>query len=167
MFALDLLGRHVHGCPNHRSRSGMPLASDNLGDAEVHQDGLPHDIDHQIGWFNIAVDHPALVGVVHCIANVSNILDGLGDGYFSPTCVEPFKMVLDRFSGHKLQHHIIVIIIAVEVIDLDDVGVAQLCYGCSLFLEALDEVRIAGEMRVDHLDGHHPLQIGVLGLVHR
>ena len=49
--------------------------------------------------------------------------------------------------------------------DLHHVGVIEHREGAGLTLEALGELRDAGQLGVDDLDGHHPVQLRLPGLV--
>ena len=76
-------------------------------------------------------------------------------------------MVLQGLAGHELLHHVVQVVVVVEIEDLDDMRVAQLGDGGGFFFEAGEELGIARQVRVDHLDRHDAFQVGVVGLVNR
>jgi hypothetical protein len=55
----------------------MLLASQDFGDAEIHQDGLAQDGKHDVGRFDIAVNQAALVRIVNRVANPGCVSDNV------------------------------------------------------------------------------------------
>jgi hypothetical protein len=58
----------------------MPLASYNLGDPKIHKDGFPHQVQHNIGRFDVAMNHPTPVGIIDRITDIRHILNSFDDG---------------------------------------------------------------------------------------
>jgi hypothetical protein len=56
-----------------------------------------------------------------------------------------------------LQHHkVIFILIVIEVVDLDDMVMAQLGHSGGFLLEAADEIPLVGKVWVDDLNRNFP-----------
>ena len=164
-LAADQLGRQVEGGAHHGAGGGVGIGANDLDDAEIHQDGLVVDVDHDVGGLDIAVDEAAAVGVTGCLGDVAGIGNRLLQGQLAPGAVQAAQALLQRLAGHELLHHVVQVLVVVEVEDLHDVRVAQLGDGGGFLLEAGDELGIARQVRVDHLDRHDALQVGVVGFV--
>ncbi len=99
----------------------MSPKRDHPGDAEVGQDGLFAIDEEDVGGLDVAMHHAALVGVVERVGNRGPDVDGLL-GLKRPLQ----QPILERRAIDELHHHVVEIelIVVVEVVDLDDVGVA-------------------------------------------
>jgi len=75
-FAANLLGRNVGRRADDGPSGGVVLPAEDLRHAEVHEDGLARGVDHHVGRFEVAVDHAALVSVMHGIAHGGHDADG-------------------------------------------------------------------------------------------
>ena len=166
-----LLGRDVHGRPHHHARHGEGLAVigvsvHHLGDAEVEdlqQHGLA--VHHEdVLRFEIPVDDPAIVGGLQAGADLHQVgehLPGrelalLGDDLAQ---LEPVEVSHDIEQPAIFQPAV--------VIHLDDVGVLDVRERLGFVVEALRDARVVGEMVSQHLDGHLPPDLRMLGPVHR
>ena len=69
----------------------------------------------------------------------------------------------ERLPADVLHRQVVTVLVAVEVEDVDDVGVVQLRGDPGLGDEHLDEARVVGERRADPLDDH--LLLEALGAV--
>ena len=79
-LAPGLLGTHVGRRPQKLAvhRQGA-LAGIPGGQAEVGDAGLALRVDQEIGWFQVAVDHPALVREVERLGHAGDQLGGLAE----------------------------------------------------------------------------------------
>src|SRR5215216_1244403 len=150
-LAADDLRRHVTRRPYYRARGGMTIAAQDFDDPKIHQDGLAMHVEHDVGRLNIPVYHAALVGIAYGIADIDRIVDRIFDRKLPSHICQTLQAVLKRLPGDELEHHVIDAVI-VEVVDLDDVGVAQAgdCRGFTL--EALHKGWICRKVGMDQFD---------------
>ena len=164
-LAPGLLGREVgggsHHCPGLGQAGGGP-GTRHQGDAEVGDLHVPVGAQQHVLWFDIAVDDPRSVGE----GQRSSHLEGHGGGRFG---VEGAAAGNDRrqaVPADVLHDDEVAVPLASPVVDADDVGVAQPGCGVGLAPQALGESGIVGELRVQHLECHVPVQLPVAGQVH-
>ena len=73
---------------------------------------------------------------------------------------------LKRLPGDVFHHHVMQVALDVKVVDLHDVRVMQLGHGLRLALEAVEKIRGLGQVRVEDLDRHQPLEPRLKGPVY-
>ena len=64
ILTLNLFRRHVKRRPDNRSGRGLNFATDNLGNAKVHQDGMALLVEHDIRRLDVTVDHLSLMRIM-------------------------------------------------------------------------------------------------------
>src|SRR5512136_2887922 len=74
-------------------------------------------------------------------------------------------MPFEVLSWHELHYHIEGFAFYIEVVRLDNAGMAQPRHDLGLAPEALEEPRVTGQVGMDQLDGHIAFQSGVEGFV--
>ncbi len=161
--ALDLLRRHVGGCPDHGSggRQTAHLA-DHLGDAEVEDLGLALGGDEHVVGLQVAVHDAAAV----CRTNRrQQLLDQVErDVHSEPAAVvEP---VAQRAAFDVLHDDEKRVALGVEVVDADDAGMVESRHRGRFTLETGTEVLVLGVALGQHLDGHGKAQTRVHSRVH-
>ncbi len=161
-----LLGSHIRRGAHQRAGCGVFDAGYQLGNAEVGEDDAARAIQHDVGRFDVAVDHIALVGVGERRADILNDADGLGQRQALALRGVFFQSILERAAVNKLHHHVIRRAVVIEVVDLNDVGVAQCADVLGLAREAAEEVRVFGQERVHEFDGHVAVEAGLIGFVY-
>ena len=70
LLALDLLGRHVLGRPDHHAGARDPLGLDRAGDPEIHDPGVAVAVDHDVLGLEVAVDDAQAVGFRQALADL-------------------------------------------------------------------------------------------------
>jgi hypothetical protein len=160
-----LLRRHVVGRPDdHPGPRERARRLEGLGDAEVGEHHLAVVVEHDVGGLHVAVHDAALVRVPQGASGFpQHPLDVVG----GEGLLLLLQHVLERGAGDVLHHEIVEPAFALDAVDRDDVGVVELGGGLRLLLEALDDVRVLGDVGRQDLDGHLPVQGQVLGEEHR
>ena len=157
--ALHLLGGEVLGGAQHRAL-GRVVGVGDLGDAEV---GDHHPVvvgEEDVGRLDVPVDEPGPVRGLQRLGDSGGDLHGLGRS--EATFV--VEVAAQRDPPHQLHDDGLVAVAAVRVVDGDDRRVGQAGGGDGLAAEALDEVLVAGQVGVEDLDGHRPVEDLVVGL---
>ena len=121
------------------------------GDAEVHHLHLAGVGEHDICWFDIAVNNPGFVRGLQCIGyrfeNIRRFLGGqssvLANDISQGAAVDPLHD--DIWDGHAIQLGF------AGVINRHDIGVIQLARVLGLAVKALTEVDVARHFRAEHL----------------
>ena len=159
---LDLLRRHVTERSDQRAGHGqVALGVPHLGDPEVHHLGRPVGQDHDVGRFQVPVDHAHLVGV----ADGGEDLLGDPDRFRNGKNPGPVHQASERLPLEELHHQERLARLLLERVDRGDSGVGQPRLGPGLVLEPLDHLRVLGQLRRHHLESDDPAEVHVLGLV--
>ena len=163
LAAGGLLGRHVGGRSHQGPGYGQGRLAARLCQAEIgdFRDSLLGD--ENVARLDVTVDDPLGVGVVQALEDLGDNGDrdrerqhlGLGDE------------VLERLAVHELHRDKVDLALGPEVDHVDDVLVLQAGRALGLPLEAEDEFLILGQVGVQLLDRHHPVERGLDRLVER
>ena len=109
--------------------------------------------------FDVPVNHPTVVGVVH----------GPGDaqaddqGHVHRQRAFLFEQVVEIDALHVLQHHEAVLAFTDEVVDVDDVLVLQRGDGLRFALETHRHLFLVGVLTLELLDGDFPAEALLVG----
>ena len=131
-----------------------------LGDPEVGED-RPIPFEEDIGGLHIAVDDPLRVGVIERASDLLHQIERRREA------AEALQALIQRAPGDQFGHEVEGAVIVAEVVDAEDVGVAQARGDPRLLAEALHEGRVARQARVDQLDRHEAIERGLIGAAHR
>ncbi len=124
------------------------------GDAEVGDLHLTVGADEDVGRLDVAVHHAAAVGEAERGGDLAGDLRGL---HRADVAVGP-QDVGERAALHVLHRHEVGVGVLAPVVHADDVGVVEVGRRLRLAAEALDEVRVDGELGEQHLDRHRPVE---------
>ncbi len=155
-----LLGRHVAHRPHGRPFLSDQGGSRDPGQPEVHDLGLALRRDHDVGALDVPVDDPFDVGFLEPFGDLSRDLQGLFE--LERARVDPLPQALAFDIGHGDEGPVLGL---VEVVDRADVGMVQGRGRFSLLPEPVPDLANVGQLRRQELQGHRPLEPGVLGLV--
>jgi hypothetical protein len=136
------------------------LGSEHPRDAEVHHlDGarLGH---HHVGGLQIAVDDARAVRVGERIEHLHAEMGGLR----RVDRPDPLGQVVQGLAPHVLHDHQQLVLLAMELVDGGDAGMAQASQRHRFGAEAFEHVRV-GDIRVQDLDGDLAVEGLVLGQV--
>ena len=160
-FALRLFGRHVLGRPHHDARARELLVGLHLlREAKVHHHRPAIGRDDDVPGFQVAVDDPLLVRVV---GRIGNILQN-GD------CAARRELAFcdelrERPTLDEVHREVVPALLHVELMDRDDVGVAQARGGGSLLEEAF-HLLVGGSLAGDeNFQRDDTVQLRVVRLV--
>ncbi len=158
---LRLLGGEVGGGPDHRARPGQLLGVVQRScDAEV---GDPHraiGCQHDVARFYVTV------------VDACGMSHGEGRGRFgddlggTPRQQRSFGSgdVTERASFDQLHDHVVGVAVLTEVVDADDVGMAQVGGRLGLATETRREGPVRSEVRMQDLDRHRSAEGEILRL---
>jgi hypothetical protein len=147
--ALDLLGGQVLGGTHHRAVAGEVGALRRFGDAEVGDQNPTVARQQDVGRLDVAVDEAAGVGGTEGIGHLG------ADGEYGVELEGPVLVEVGPHGGadHQLHDDGVDAVLGEGVVDRDDGGVGQPGGGDGLAPESLDEGMVAGQVRVEDLDG--------------
>jgi len=131
-----------------------------LRNAEIQELDVLVAGDEDVGHLQVAVDDAALVRRGESLGHLCGPLQRSGKGYGSSG--EP---LLKSLAPQKLCHQIRLPILEADVIEGDDVGVADGAGQPRLAFEPLARRAVVSDRFGHHLDGHIPAQTGVPGTV--
>ena len=156
----DLLGRHVPRRADHDRR--VRGQAEHSRDSEIQNLQAAGSIDHQVGGLDVAMDELHLVGIPGARAELFH----------------PSQLVRERdrvlaadeagecFASDILHDDEWLRVVFAEVVDRNDIGMAERSGGARLARESLarvGQIEIAGE----YLDRDHSTENGVVGDVYR
>ncbi|MEZ5137640.1 MAG: hypothetical protein R2711_02330 [Acidimicrobiales bacterium] len=144
---LDLFGREVLGGADHGAHGGEVARFGRLGDAEVGHQDPPVGRQQDVGRLDVAVHQAGGVGGAEGVGHLGADREHGG---------QPHRAVLVEVGAHggarhELHHDGLEAVLAAGVVHRDDRGVRQPGGGDRLGPEALDERRVARQVRVEHL----------------
>ncbi len=161
--APGLLGRHVVGCPQDGSRAReLSRSSDRLGDTEVGEDHATILIDHDVGRFDVPMDHSAPVSVAEGEGSLAQDVPHLRYREWASA-----RQLLERVAGDVLHHDVDESRLAFDSVDRNDVRVIQLGGRLCFLLKTADQLWVAAHVGGKHLDGHFPFEHQVPREIHR
>ncbi len=157
-----LFWRHVLWCAHQHAgaRKLLRLCS-RLGDAKIGQGDMIALAHKDVGRLDIAMHKALSMGIVQ----------GSGDLFDDVRCPVGRQRTLlldDLLQGMALEilhDDIVDAVLVPDVVDDDDIGVAQSSSGLSFSLEALDELLIVAELGWKRLDGHVTVEGWLIGAV--
>ena len=120
------------------------------GDAEVGDLHLAVGADEDVGRLDVAVGEAGLVGEAECGRDLARDLGRLLGGELAVGAQD----LGERPALHVLHGDEVGAGVLAPVVDVDDVGMAQVGGRLRLAPKALDEVRVDGELGEQHLDRH-------------
>ena len=153
---LSLLGRQVLRRSEHRPGLG-DLRGAGAGDPEVGHPCSPLRVDQNVLRLQVAVDDAVLVRVLHARQHLADDLDCLGH---RETALD---QVLERRPLHVLHRDEVGPVECPTVEHPDHVRVLQPGGARSLAAEALDELLVLCEPRVQELERDTPVEQRILG----
>ena len=132
-----------------------------MGDAEVDEVGEVVVGQQNVGRLDVAVHQPCLMRTVQCRRD---LLDDVhrAAGVQRP-CVQQGLQVHAVDEPHR---HVQPAVDLADVVDRHDVGIVQTCRGAGLAAEPLVELGVLGVVRQQHLQRHHPVDLGVVSAPH-
>ena len=76
LFTPDLFGRHISDSTQRGASPGDPCCSRKRCQTKVKQPGVPVEVYHDIGWFDVAMDDTCLMGLIQPLAQLDGQVDG-------------------------------------------------------------------------------------------
>ena len=165
-MAHGLLGRDVLRGAHHHPGLGDGGGAHGLGDPEVGELHLPGGRDEDVARLDVPVHQADGVRGVEGAAGLFEHVEGVPHRQ---------RALAGQHVGQRLAHHQLhdqvgqraagggVVDLAV-VVDRGDPGVGDACGDLGLGPEPFDELGVGGELGLEHLDRHVPVQDGVVGL---
>ncbi len=158
-IAPELLGSDVLGGAQDRARVGEIPTAFGLGDAEVgHQDATVVG-QHDVGGLDVAMDDAGEVGGVQGVGHV-------GRDLHRPRRTERavlLKVFPKGLAPHQFHHDRVDALDRDRVVDRHDAAMVQSRRRPGLVAEPRDEAGIVGQVTVQDLDRHPPVQRQVEG----
>jgi hypothetical protein len=134
-------------------------------DAKVSQQNLTFLVNHNVGRFQIPMDHFTGVGVINGLTQGQHYPHNLFHGKALALPTPRFELVLEGGTIYKLQHHIVGVGFLVKIHHLHNVGVTQFARCQSFTLKSIQKLFILAQMAVHHLDGDIASQTRLIGFV--
>jgi len=98
-LALDLLGAHVLGRPDHDPGPGDAFLFERAGDAEIHDAGGARLVDHDVLRLEVAVDDALRVGLGQTVGDLSGDRDGAAGGHHADLADEPLYIAVIHWGS--------------------------------------------------------------------
>ena len=158
--ALGLFGRNIVDAAQRFLRQRL-MGVCQTGDAEVsHLDAAVPQY-HDVLGLDIPVDDPPAVGVTETTHDLGDEMQR-----FPPVHVAPALHILLQCNAvNQLHDNIIRPLRAGDVVNGDDIGVAQLSDRQRFIPEAAAELRVLRQLAFQYFDGHKPVKAMTLGLI--
>jgi hypothetical protein len=137
-------------------RLGQRPGQTEVGDAEA-----TVGVEQQIGRLDVPMDETTSVGVVETGGRFDPDLDGL----FRREQDTGVERLAQAAAGQVLQHQVRLVLLLAPVVDLEDVGVVEGGHRPGLGPEPLEEGSVAGQGRMEDLDGDPAMKRDVVGQV--
>ena len=163
VVAERLLGGDVVGGAEDAALGGQALLVERAGDAEVGDLGGALLVDQDVLGLDVAVDDVAGVGGAEGAGDLDRVGDRLVDGQAAHAA----DAVLQRLALDVLEDDVRPAVLLAGVDDADDVRVGELGDRARLAAEALELVRVRGDLAVHELDRDAALEDGVEGAIDR
>jgi len=157
-----LLRRQVAGGAHEHAGGGEPGGGRaHEGQTEVGDLDQAAVSDHEVGWFDVAVDHPLGVGVLEACRRLQDESGGVCRLEPPPGLDHP----LDAGALDVLHDEVVVAVLLGDGVDLDDVRVGQGGGAPRLAHETLDVLVVGLEVLAENLDGDEAVERLFVGLV--
>ena len=125
-------------------------------EAEVEHLGLTAIGDHDVGWFDVAMDDSRGMGDRERVGNLLGELDRALQGQAGPG-----NHLVERTAAHELHDEEVDPVGVIHFVDRDDVRVVERRCGPGLPEKAVAAIAIASRVGGNHLDGHNTAQTRV------
>jgi hypothetical protein len=161
--AVDLFRRQVRQRANHHPGSGHPRVrgSAPAGQAEVHHHRFPALVHHHVGRLQVPVDDPRLVGHVQRPRHQGGEVGRRRLGQ-APFFLQPGQQ---GSSGKQRHRQVVNAVDLAHVVDRAQVGVGEGGRDPGLAVEALERLGVGARAEAGDLEGHLPVELGVVGQV--
>ncbi len=161
VLALGLLGGHVLRRADDDPRPGHAAGVERPGDAEVHDLGVALAVDHDVLGLEVAVDDAEAVGLDEALEDLAGQVEGLGLVEVARAADEALQVLArDVFHGDVDRQPFLA-----DVVHPADVPVGDLAGQLDLVAEALDDLEVGGDLRLEELEGDDLADLAVVGLV--
>ena len=157
---LRLLGGEVRRRAHHRAGARQRRVA-HARDAEVGDDDPPALVEHDVVRGDVAVDDVARVRG----AERREHGEGDGHGLVRRERAVAAQPLLERLAAHVLHGDVGGAVRGAAVVHADDAGMVEAGRGPGLDAEALEELVVGGQPRLEHLDGDQAAEALVLGQI--
>ena len=133
------------------------------GDAEVGhlQAAVPQH--HDVVGLDVPVDDAPAVGVGEGLHDLGDEVEGLPPGQLAPLLLH---VLLEGDAVQQLHDDVVQLRRVGHVVHRHDVGVGEHGHGLGLVVEAAAELGVLGQLLLEDLDGHQPVEPVIPALVH-
>lgn len=129
---------------------------DELGEAEIQDLDVPVAGKEDVRRLEVAMDHPLVVGGAEPASDLDGVVYGLAGRQRAGV-----EALAQRFALEQLDDDIRRALMGSEVVDRDEIRMAQHPRRPGFLLEAAQAVRVLGESGREHLDGNVAAQPGI------
>jgi len=166
-LAPPLLRGHVAPRADDRSRPRQAARGvQQLGDAEVHHEGIAVIVEHHVRRLDVAVDHALVVGVVQRTPHLAQQTGDFAQRWQELAGAGALCHALgQRAAGQQPHNQVADVLLRAIVEDGDDVGMFERGGSLRLTGEALDVAGLLGQSSGHHLDGDVPLEAALIGAI--
>ncbi len=155
-----LLGRHVARRAEHLPGDRVAaLGLHALGQAEVGDLRRAAGIEQHVAWLEVAMDHPAVMGVFDRHGDLAGQTGGLL--WRQRPAGQPLGQAIPFDEAHRV---VMTALVLAELENRHDARMLQLGGGRGLGVEAFDVLRAGETAAEDHLQGHHAVEPDLAGL---
>ncbi len=164
IVALRLLRRDVGDAAHHhpRLRHAERVLGDRARDPEVAELDDVVFGDQDVRRLDVAVHQPLAMRVGEAAGDLDRVVDG---GQLRQHVLVAHQLA-ERRAVDELHHDVVRVVLAPEVVDVDDVRMGELRRRLRFVREALDEVVVLGVLIAQHLDRDPAAQQRVGTAVH-
>jgi hypothetical protein len=131
-----------------------------LRQAEIEELG-PRRREHHVARLKVAVNDPLAVRCFERVRDFDAIAQDLGERKRTAR-----KTCSQRLTLQQLEHQIVDVMLAPDVVQAADVGVAERGDSLGLAGEPCSELRVLRQLRREHLNGYRAIQARVAGPIH-
>ena len=156
-----LRGDIVDGTQGLLGHGGLGRGHD-PGDAEVGHLHTAVPEDHDVLGLDVPVDDPPAVGVAQGPDDLGGEVEGLPPGQGA---VLLLHILLEGQAVNELHDDVVQVVAVAVIIDGNDIRMGEHGDCPGLLVEAAAEVTVGGQVPLEDLDGHIPLQTVAVGLV--
>ncbi len=153
-LGVKLLRGHVGQGTDLLATADLPALRLSLGQAEIHECGMPIGADDDVRRLDIAVQHSLPVSIVECAGHLIQH----GQGGLQTEALRSGQEIAQGPATQELHDDEQPALGLNHVMHDDDVGMAELGRCLSLAQETFHELRIHQKLRVDHLERHRSFQ---------
>jgi hypothetical protein len=154
VYTGERLWRHVLGGADDGPGPGQARLLSRSGDPEIDQCDVIVRPHHDVAWLDVSVDHPVAMGVVQ---GAGKLPEQPHRPIHRQWCRRPDDLAQGA-AFQQVHDDVVEIVLLGDVVDQDDVGVAQPGRDHRLAPEPLDDVRLVRQVRAQDFDGPGLLQ---------